>query len=301
MIKITFPDGNVKEFAKGTTAYQIAESISPRLAADSLAASVNGATVDLDRAHRRGRFDQILQVGRPRRQARLLAHLVAPAGRGARSALPGHQVRHRPGASRTDSTTTWTHPCPSPKPTCRNHREEDDRAVRATRSNSSAREVSQGRRAEEFHRKGRSLQSGADPRPGRRHDLVLHQRRIHRPLPGTAPAQHGVDQGHQAHLGRRSLLARQREEQDAHPHLRHLLPQEVDARRVSGDDGGGQETRPPQAGQGAGAFLLLATRRPGAAPVAAQGRCPARPPGTVPARRAEGVRLPAGHHAPHRQ
>ena len=44
MIKITFPDGNVKEFAKGTTAYQIAESISPRLAADSLAASVNGAT-----------------------------------------------------------------------------------------------------------------------------------------------------------------------------------------------------------------------------------------------------------------
>ena len=47
MIKITFPDGSVKEFAAGTTAYQIAESISPRLAADSLAASVNGATVDL--------------------------------------------------------------------------------------------------------------------------------------------------------------------------------------------------------------------------------------------------------------
>ena len=50
MIKITFPNGDVKEFAKGTTAYQIAESISPRLAADSLAASVNGATVDMMRA-----------------------------------------------------------------------------------------------------------------------------------------------------------------------------------------------------------------------------------------------------------
>ncbi len=49
MIKITFPDGTQKEFAKGTTAYQIAESISPRLAADSLAASVNGATQDLMR------------------------------------------------------------------------------------------------------------------------------------------------------------------------------------------------------------------------------------------------------------
>ena len=49
MIKITFPDGSVKEFAEGTTAYRIAESISPRLAADSLAASVNGTTVDMMR------------------------------------------------------------------------------------------------------------------------------------------------------------------------------------------------------------------------------------------------------------
>ena len=49
MVKITFPDGSVKEFAKGTTAYRVAESISPRLAADALAASVNGATVDMSR------------------------------------------------------------------------------------------------------------------------------------------------------------------------------------------------------------------------------------------------------------
>ena len=28
MIKITFPDGSVREYAEGTTAYQIAESIS---------------------------------------------------------------------------------------------------------------------------------------------------------------------------------------------------------------------------------------------------------------------------------
>jgi len=32
MIKITFPDGSVREFAKGTTGLQIAESISSRLA-----------------------------------------------------------------------------------------------------------------------------------------------------------------------------------------------------------------------------------------------------------------------------
>ena len=50
MIKITFPDGSVREYAAGTTAYQVAESISPRLAADALAAEVNGATVDMGSA-----------------------------------------------------------------------------------------------------------------------------------------------------------------------------------------------------------------------------------------------------------
>ena len=49
MIKITFPDGNVKEFEKGTTAYQIASGISPRLANDVLCASVNDQIYDLDR------------------------------------------------------------------------------------------------------------------------------------------------------------------------------------------------------------------------------------------------------------
>ena len=49
MIKITFPDGSQRKYEKGTTAYQIAESISPRLAADSLAAAVNGTTVDMTR------------------------------------------------------------------------------------------------------------------------------------------------------------------------------------------------------------------------------------------------------------
>ncbi len=49
MIKITFPDGNVREYEKGTTALQIAESISSRLAQDVLAASVNDETWDLTR------------------------------------------------------------------------------------------------------------------------------------------------------------------------------------------------------------------------------------------------------------
>ena len=46
-IKITFPDGSVREYAKGTSAMAIAESISPRLAADVLSATVNDVVVDL--------------------------------------------------------------------------------------------------------------------------------------------------------------------------------------------------------------------------------------------------------------
>ncbi|SBW07231.1 threonyl-tRNA synthetase [uncultured Dysgonomonas sp.] len=49
MIKITFPDGSVREFEKGTTSMQVAESISSRLAQDVLAAKVNGEVWDLTR------------------------------------------------------------------------------------------------------------------------------------------------------------------------------------------------------------------------------------------------------------
>ncbi len=49
MIKITFPDGTVKEFEQGVSAYEIAMSISPRLAGDVLVATVNGEIYDLDR------------------------------------------------------------------------------------------------------------------------------------------------------------------------------------------------------------------------------------------------------------
>ena len=49
MINITFPDGSVKPFESGITAYEIAQSISPRLAAEVLAASVNGEIYDLTR------------------------------------------------------------------------------------------------------------------------------------------------------------------------------------------------------------------------------------------------------------
>ena len=49
MIKITFPDGSVREYNEGVTGLQIAESISSRLAQDVLACGVNGEVYDLGR------------------------------------------------------------------------------------------------------------------------------------------------------------------------------------------------------------------------------------------------------------
>ena len=49
MIKITFPDGAVREYEKGITALQIAKSISEGLARKVLAAKVNGQVWDATR------------------------------------------------------------------------------------------------------------------------------------------------------------------------------------------------------------------------------------------------------------
>jgi len=49
MIKVTFPDGSVKEYENGITSLEIAEQISPKLAKEVYAASINGEVYDLSR------------------------------------------------------------------------------------------------------------------------------------------------------------------------------------------------------------------------------------------------------------
>ena len=49
MIKITFPDQNVREYPKGTTSIEIAKSISEGLARNVLSAKVNGEVWDASR------------------------------------------------------------------------------------------------------------------------------------------------------------------------------------------------------------------------------------------------------------
>ena len=46
MIKITFPDGSVRDYEQGVTGIQIAESISPALARSGVSCGVNGETIE---------------------------------------------------------------------------------------------------------------------------------------------------------------------------------------------------------------------------------------------------------------
>jgi len=48
-MNITFPNGDIKEFPEGTTGFEIAKSISPRLAKEALGIFVNGEKYDLSR------------------------------------------------------------------------------------------------------------------------------------------------------------------------------------------------------------------------------------------------------------
>ncbi len=49
MISITFPDGSVRKFEEGVTGFEIADSISPRLAKEVLSITVNGELWDITR------------------------------------------------------------------------------------------------------------------------------------------------------------------------------------------------------------------------------------------------------------
>ncbi|WP_165007076.1 MULTISPECIES: threonine--tRNA ligase [unclassified Enterococcus] len=84
MIKITFPDGAVKEFESGITTSEIAESISKSLAKKALAGKVNGQLIDLSRPIEEGASIEIVTpdhedaLGLVRHSA---AHLMAQAMR----------------------------------------------------------------------------------------------------------------------------------------------------------------------------------------------------------------------------
>ncbi|MGK6351373.1 threonine--tRNA ligase [Parapedobacter sp. DT-150] len=82
MIKITLPDGSVREYARGTTAMEIAQSISEGLARNVLAAAVNGEVWDASRPIEQDAAVQLLTWNDAKGKATFWhssAHLMAEA------------------------------------------------------------------------------------------------------------------------------------------------------------------------------------------------------------------------------
>ena len=137
-------------------------------------------------------------------------------GRGGAGALPRDQGDDRPADRATASTTTSTSPTTSrsPTPTWSGSRRRCAPTSRPTRSSSAATSRSP-RRSRSFKAQGEDykveLIEDLVARRRRRDRLALPQRPLRGPLPRPARPLDRPDQGDQAQLARRRLLARRRE------------------------------------------------------------------------------------------
>lgn len=80
MVKITFPDGSVREYEQGVTGLQIAESISPALARNVVCCGVNGETVELNRPINEDSSIELYKFEDEERKAYFLAHIGPSVG-----------------------------------------------------------------------------------------------------------------------------------------------------------------------------------------------------------------------------
>ncbi len=138
------------------------------------------------------------------------------------------------------------------------------------------------RGAQALRARGRAVQ-GRARRHGRRRHLALPAGRFPRPVPWAAPPERRPDQGGQAALARRRVLARRRDEAAAHARLRDGLLRPEGSRGVPPPDRGGEAPRPPAARQGARPRRLLRARARNAVLASARDGGLERPRGPPPA------------------
>ncbi len=97
MITLKLPDGSSKQFAPGTTARQVAESIGKRLAQAALGAKVDGEVVDLARALPAGEHTFQILTDRDKESLDLLRHSSAHVmARAVMRLFPGTQLAFGP-------------------------------------------------------------------------------------------------------------------------------------------------------------------------------------------------------------
>jgi threonyl-tRNA synthetase len=95
-VRVTLPDGSVREVAAGTTAAEVAASIGRRLAKDAVVARLDGSLVDLKRPIERDATLQILTAKDPEAQE-VLRHSTAHAtAQAVQELFPGTKIGQGP-------------------------------------------------------------------------------------------------------------------------------------------------------------------------------------------------------------
>ena len=205
MIKITFPDGSVREYNEGVTGLQIAESISARLAQDVLACGVDGETYDLGRPIMNDAHVVLYKWEDEQGKHTFWhtsAHLLAEA---LQELYPGIQF----GIGPAIENGFYYDVDPGETPI----KEADLPAIEKKMVELAAKKEPVVRR--DIAKADALKMFGA----GGLHGLV----------PGSAPDDNGSHQSHQADFRGRCLLAWSGRPQDDDPHLRHHLPEEENA------------------------------------------------------------------------
>src|SRR5271165_3517509 len=278
-IHVKLPDGSVKDVPRGTSALDIAKSISPRLADAALAAQIkplssnggggNGhkpaAEAAAAAAEPAKNNAQLVDLTRPLEQdaeLRILterdpealevyrhssAHLMAAA---VLELFPETKLGHGPA---TESGFFYDFYREKP------FTPEDLEAIEKKMQELVKQDLPYAReflpRQEGLERfKSRRLHEVPLHRAvhrARRKDLHLQDRQVHRLLPRAAHPVHRSHQGVQAAHHRRRVLAGRRKEPATTAHLRHLVLLQERPRRVPAQDRGGQEARSSRAGQAA--------------------------------------------------
>ncbi len=252
MLKISLPDGSVREVAPGSTPADIAAAIGPGLAKAAIAARVDGDLRDLSRPFE-GDASLALVTARDEADALELArhdfaHVMAEA---VQNLFPGTQITFGP-ATADGFYYDFAPPMIDGKP--RQFTDEDLPAIEAemraiiARNEPFVREVwSREQLIETWQRQGETFKAQWAAELPDNEELTIYRQGAW--LDMCRGAAHAVDgpprsAGVQADARVGRLLARRSEQRDAVARLRHRLAQQEAARRASDDAGGGRQARP---------------------------------------------------------
>lgn len=243
MIKITFPDGSVREYNEGVTGLQIAESISSRLAQDVLACGVNGETIDLSRPiNEDANFVLYKWEDEQGKHAfwHTSAHLLAEA---LQELYPGIQFGIGPAIENGFYYDV--------DPGEAIIKEADLPAIEAKMAELAAKKeilvrqsIAKEDALKKFGERGETYKCELISELEDGHITTYTQGAFYRPLPWSSLDLYRSYQSYQAAFCSRCLLERTGRPQADDTYLWYNFPEEENAGRISGNAGRSQETRP---------------------------------------------------------